>query len=759
LFGVLLSVLSARGQTDACGASATLLTPGAPGATCSGVAGSTVTGFTDSNQGCTDGAEDDDGWYRFVATATSHTITVDGANNMDAVLGIYNSCGGTQPAGGGCVDAGSDGDNETRTITGLTVGNTYLICVHDYNNGGGDFTICITTPALPPTNDACSSPISLTPGTTCSPTSGSTSLATQSGQGCTLGNEDDDVWYAFVASSTTHTVTVNGAANMDAVLGVYSTCAGSQPTGGTCVDASGSDGNETATLTGLTIGSTYLICIYDYNAGGGDFTICVTQPVTNDLCSGAITATCGNTYTGSTGTATSAGDPSSLCGVTPDANGVWYAFSGTGDNITASLCGSSYDTQINIYSGSCGSLGCVAGNDEYCGSSSQVTFTSTIGVTYYILVNGYNGASGNYSLAITCTVPPPATAADCGAGTTICSNTSFNGNSGGGGNITDFTNANTDCLDAPEHQTSWYYFSSTTNGTIGMTITPALTTDDYDWAIWGPLASVTCPPSSTPIRCSAADGNGTAANITGLGNGAADVSEGPFGNGWVSSLNVLAGEIYVMVLDNWTASNSPFTLSWQLTNGANLNCVPLPVELISFTGTNDRGKNNIEWITASETNNDFFILQRSRDGIMYEDLITKDAAGNSSANIVYRATDTDPFSDKTYYRLKQIDFDGRSTYSSVISIVSSLAEIVMQNLHPNPASEEFYFDFYTPVEGMIKIELIDLTGRVVLNKTENLSQGMTIINTQISSVAKGIYSLKVEFGDNEFRSIAKIVRN
>jgi hypothetical protein len=761
-FTICITTPPAPPSNDGCG-SPTSLTPGAPGAACSATAGSSLNA-TLSGQGCTTGNEDDDVWYSFVATATSHTVLVNGAANMDAVLGVYSTCAGAQPTGGACVDAtGSDG-NETVTVTGLTIGATYLICIYDFAAGSGDFTVCVTTPSTPPANDGCGTPTSLTPGAAgaaCSPTSGSSLTATFSGQGCTTGNEDDDVWYSFVATATSHTVLVNGAANMDAVLGVYTTCAGAQPTGGTCVDASGADGNETVTVTGLTIGATYLICIYDYDAGGGDFTVCITTPVAgpaNDDCSGGFTAACGGTYSGSTAAATSASDPSALCGADPDGNGVWYVFAGDGNSITASLCGSSYDTQINVYSGSCAALTCIGGNDDFCGANSQITFTSTLGVNYYILVNGYAAESGNYSLSITCATPPAATAQDCSGGTTICANTSFSGNSSGGGTFSDFTDTNTDCLDTPEHQTSWYYFSSTTNGTIGMTITPNLNTDDYDWAIWGPMNAVTCPPNSAPVRCSAADGNGTAANITGLGNGATDVSEGPYGDGWVSLLNVLAGEVYVMVLDNWTASNSPFTLSWQLTNGANLNCAPLPVELISFSGKNEGIKNRIDWSTVSETNNAFFTVERSHTGNSFESFIVKGGAGNSSIQNDYYVYDHSPFNGTTYYRLKQTDYDGKFTYSSTIAIQNRLNEITVRNVHPNPTTEDLNFEFYSPVNGTVKIEVLDLTGRIVFDKIQNVDEGKSNLNTQIAGLAKGVYSLKVEFSEANFKFITKIVK-
>ncbi len=151
----------------------------------------------------------------------------------------------------------------------------------------------------------------------------------------------------------------------------------------------------------------------NYPCGGGKnnylLSVECSDPVPapiNDSCSHAIAVNCGDTITGSTMYATpDAGLP--FCGTTPQSNGVWYTITGDGSFITASLCnGTTYDTKINIYTGSCGAFTCVAGNDDYCGSQSQVTFQSVAGTTYYIYVNGYTASSGDFTLTITCEFPP-----------------------------------------------------------------------------------------------------------------------------------------------------------------------------------------------------------------------------------------------------------------------------------------------------------------------------------------------------------------
>ena len=135
-------------------------------------------------------------------------------------------------------------------------------------------------------------------------------------------------------------------------------------------------------------------------------TSCAAPPPANDLCSGALPIACGQTITGSTATATS--DAVGTCVTTLNtAPGVWYTFSGDGSLTTLSLCGSTYDTKIGVFSGSCGTLTCVTGNDDFsgCGLRSQVTFTANVGTTYYVLVTGFGTNSGNYSLERTCVFP------------------------------------------------------------------------------------------------------------------------------------------------------------------------------------------------------------------------------------------------------------------------------------------------------------------------------------------------------------------
>ncbi len=135
----------------------------------------------------------------------------------------------------------------------------------------------------------------------------------------------------------------------------------------------------------------------------------------NDLCANATPIACGGTATGSTVNATIDG-PGMGCTEGISGPDVWYTIVGTGGDITASLCASDFDTRIDIYTGPCGDQSCIDGNDDFCGLQSQITWSSTLGVTYYIRVHGFDGAVGNYTLNITC---PSTVELTCPTNTTV----------------------------------------------------------------------------------------------------------------------------------------------------------------------------------------------------------------------------------------------------------------------------------------------------------------------------------------------------
>ena len=129
-------------------------------------------------------------------------------------------------------------------------------------------------------------------------------------------------------------------------------------------------------------------------------------PAPNNLCADAIPITCGSTFTDTTQGATTTGAPTTACGTTSGSGGVWFTYVGTGDIVTFSLCGSAYNTKIQVFTGSCGAFNCVTGNDNFCGNQSQVQIATTLGSLYYIYVYGSGTSQGVFTLNTTCVTPP-----------------------------------------------------------------------------------------------------------------------------------------------------------------------------------------------------------------------------------------------------------------------------------------------------------------------------------------------------------------
>lgn len=455
---------------DVCGSAIALTSS----LTCSNTSG-TTTGATQSVAGTCAGTGDDDVWYSFTAVATSHTVKVTGSSGFDAVVDVRSStsCTGTNIS---CTDGSGSGGTETANLTGLTVGTTYLVRVYHFTagSGSGNFDICVTHTAPPaPSNDVCASATSVTSALSCNYTSGSTAGATQSIAGTCSGTADDDVWYSFTAVATDHIVKVQGGSGFDPVIDVRSgACTG---TNVSCTDATGAAGIETATLTGLTVGSTYFVRVYHFGtgSGGGSFQICITHTLpsapTNDLCSSAasLTSTTNCSYTNGTTTGATQSIPGS-CGGTGD-DDVWYAFTAlaTSHKVTVQSA-AGFDAVIDVRtSPTCSGTNIQCSDNSGAGGIETANLTGlTVGNTYMIRVYHYSAGegTGNFQICVTHTT------SSC---TYSISPTSLSfASTGGNGSVTVTTSSS--CTWTATTTDSWITITSgstgTGNGTVSYTV-------------------------------------------------------------------------------------------------------------------------------------------------------------------------------------------------------------------------------------------------------------------------------------------------
>lgn len=178
---------------------------------------------------------------------------------------------------------------------------------------------------------------------------------------------------------------------------------------------------------------------------------------------------------------------------------------------------------------------------------------------------------------------------------------------------------------------------------------------------------------------------------------------------------------------------------------------PLPVELISFTAQIEHGEVMLHWATASEKNNNYFTIQRSKNIEEWEDVVHVAGAGNSIEKREYTTSDGWPYEGVSYYRLKQTDFDGAFTYSSVRRVEIVSEEIL--RVYPNPTRSDFNlitgFDLNSN-----EISLINLMGQVVPFALEYESDRSVSIKPINPST--GVYLLRIRKG-NYSRSVRVII--
>lgn len=253
-------------------------------------------------------------------------------------------------------------------------------------------------------NDNCSGAITLACGDVYT---GETINDTDSG-----ANPANDEFFSFTGTGTAQFVTISlcNGTDYDSVIRIYDNCDLTN-------QLAFNDDNcgVQSEVTFLSDGtSTYFIMIEGYASNEGNFTLEVSceDLAVNDECANALPIACGETVTGTTANATVDASAPACGGVSITAPGVWYEFTDTSGLITdytISLCsGTDFDSKLTVYSGTCGALVCETANDDSCGLQSEVTFQSDGNTTYYILVHGFNNATGNFTLNVDCApVPPP----------------------------------------------------------------------------------------------------------------------------------------------------------------------------------------------------------------------------------------------------------------------------------------------------------------------------------------------------------------
>ncbi len=161
---------------------------------------------------------------------------------------------------------------------------------------------------------------------------------------------------------------------------------------------------------------------------------------------------------------------------------------------------------------------------------------------------------------------------------------------------------------------------------------------------------------------------------------------------------------------------------------------PLPVSMIEFKAESRDNKNIISWITASEINNDYFELQKSTNNEDFQPLANIRGAGNSNEMKYYSFSDVSIGSAVSYYRLKQVDYDGQHEIYGPVVVRKSTSKAV--RVYPNPTNGELFLE---NVSTDMNIRLYDRTGRTVISKRA----GENLVKLDVSDLPQGMYFLHI----------------
>jgi hypothetical protein len=486
--------------------------------------------------------------------------------------------------------------------------------------------------------------------------------------------------------------------------------------------------------------------------------IAFTQPA-NDNCASATTLTidaalsCGQTTQNAT---LQVGECFTNYGGGSTEYSTWYRITATNDSLILNFIRTNTTNcfpEVSVYGPFASGAGCLpaCGSTVYNalqngdpGSHILLTGLATTGNRDYLIQIQNNDCGGPGSAFVTFCLnvqQPEGNNTPAGADQLNACGTAFSNSTNGGywqtGTSVGFNNLDgnnaTTCSTCPEagddtpfiiNNVSWTYFCSLVAGTWQVTVSG--------------VSGCTLPSPNQGVQASIF--TGTTGALVNAGN-----SQNPIapGGSWTSgTITVNAGQCAYLMIDGFAGDACNYSVTLTNLSGG---CVVLPIEMISFNALDLDSKIELKWSTASESNNDYFVLEKSFDGENYSFLDVIDGAGSSTVLRSYSYSDSNPFDGTTFYRLRQIDYDGKSTLSGVAKIVRVMPEDFELSIYPNPASSELNPMVILNGKANQKYQLVvtDLLGKQVFQNSLTIQsdiENQVEINTPLVS---GIYFITV----------------
>lgn len=171
---------------------------------------------------------------------------------------------------------------------------------------------------------------------------------------------------------------------------------------------------------------------------------------------------------------------------------------------------------------------------------------------------------------------------------------------------------------------------------------------------------------------------------------------------------------------------------------------PLSVRLLRFSATPEEKAVVLHWVTSTETNNSFYAVERSADGIHFKEIGRESGAGTVEGERSYQFTDQLPLPASSWYRLRQVDLDGKFTYSPVLMINLQNTGSANARIYPNPVTgTTVYIGLSGGTTGLQQLQLYNQAG-VLLKKSNVLRvTGTQVVPLETGNLSAGIYTIRI----------------
>ncbi len=647
----------------------------------------------------------------------------------------------------------------------LTSGQTYFIRVFSASGSGtGNFEVCLSPNPTTLTNISCASAVTLVASTdqsatyTQGTTLGLTTLNTITDCFAITGSPNKVLWYKFIATATSHFVQFTDMVQ----LSTNANSLGYRVTTGSCPSTSALSSpvciagvnNQNQSITGLTIGQTYFIEVLENTFNGGPVSyklrVIGTNAPANDNSIGSSTIiqnpTCSTTNGSFRFSTLSASVPASL-GATYFQD-VWYKFKAATTSATINIAGRLAQPRIAIYNFD-GSALLYAGVEGYSYSVAGLS----VGVDYTIRVLNTSSTSGFGPTAdfTICVSGVPSSTLAIGPTPISCltnDNVVTSNNSNTWLHFTRGGNLIASVFDAANmgNMVAKYFINTAAIRSSGgveyldrnVEITPTSQ----------PLTPVTIRLYFTKAEFDAfTESNDNDDNDAFWLN---DLKISKFAS--LSCTSVIGGsgeEMFgiagygslsasVYFLDVIVPSFSGFYIKNVASN------VALPATCSNFNYKLFGNNIQLMWSTQTETNSSYFEIQKSTDGINFSTIANLVASNNSAIQKNYQFIDKFNANELIYYRIKQVDKDGKEQFVCKTLKVNGLSKVEsFSTVYPNPANNQITVDILKMYSGKTEVQIVNAVGQIVSSKIFNLQNANTQLKMDVSKLAAGIFTMRI----------------